>query len=154
MSEKVHLADMENVMEDTLSAGGTVTFTITGTSMRPLLFHERDQAELERRIDEYKRGDVIFYKRKTGVFVLHRIVKFKDGEYTVCGDGQVDLESGILPNQILARAIGFTRNGKSIDINSLTYKIYSQLWIIARPFRGYIFALTSRIKKVLSLIKK
>jgi ABC-type bacteriocin/lantibiotic exporter with double-glycine peptidase domain len=151
MSDQVRLVDMEGVMEDTLGAGGTVTFTITGTSMRPLLISGRDQAILERRTDQYRRGDIAFYKRTDGTFVLHRIVKFKGGEYTMCGDAQVALETDILPSQIIARATGFIRKGKSVSTGRLSYQLYSQLWIIARPYRGYIFALVGRIKKVFSL---
>ena len=49
-----------------------------------------------------KKRDIILYKRDSGQYVLHRIVKVKDNTFTLVGDNQHELEHGIRLDQILA----------------------------------------------------
>lgn len=69
-------------VDELLKAGKTVQIGPQGYSMYPLLVPGRDQvivAPAER--ERYKRGDVVLYRRDGSILVLHRIWKYKKGEY-------------------------------------------------------------------------
>ena len=77
---EVSFAELMPIIEDAFSQGLSVTLPITGNSMRPLFRHKRDSVVLSA-CDPYslKRGDVPLYQRENGQYVLHRIVRVKQG---------------------------------------------------------------------------
>ena len=63
------------VLQDEFAAGCEVALTVTGSSMEPLLRHLRDQVILmppEKYVP--KTGDIVFFRREDGAWVLHRII--------------------------------------------------------------------------------
>ena len=65
-----------------------------------------------------KVGDVPLYKRDSGQYVLHRIVKIKRGEYTMKGDNRTALEKGITDRHIIGVLTGIVRNGKTYPVET------------------------------------
>ena len=124
MEEKIGLSDISDVMLEVLKTGGEVRFTSNGWSMAPLLTNGGQQIILVPPTRPLKKGDIAFYRRKSGQFVLHRVVHVKEGVYTFCGDNQVEFEPGITPDQVLAVMIGYIRDGKRYDLSGLGYSLY------------------------------
>lgn len=139
-------------MSEKLQSGGEVSFTVSGTSMQPLIFDRKDTVTLKRFEGKLKKYDVPFYRRDNGQFVLHRVIKVqKNGNYTCRGDNQNVKEFDVRDDQIIGVMSSFTRKGKSINVaKSLGYKIYCRLWQLLRHFRlvGYYF---KRIKEILKI---
>ena len=94
--------------------------------MLPLIVQDRDSVVLMRNKETpAKKHDIVFYRRKSGQFVLHRVMKVeKDGSYTMCGDNQTVLEKGIEKEQIIGYVSRLYKGEKERDMRSLTYRLY------------------------------
>ena len=143
--KQIELADYEEIIAEKLNNGGKVEFTITGNSMTPLLYNKRDSVVLEKKDSDYKKGDIIFYKRENSQYVLHRIVgKNKDG-FILCGDFQRILEYSVKDKQIFGYVVEIERKGKTFKINSRLYKIYSSFWMGIRPCRKLFMVIINKV---------
>lgn len=145
--KKVSLEDMYPIIKEQLENGGTVKMPVTGTSMLPLLIEGRDYVEIVK-CDAPKTGDIIFYRRDDGHFVLHRIIGKDEKGYILCGDNQVIKEYGICDNHIIGVVKSIKRKGKSFSVEKLSYRIYSCLWITLLPIRNIIMFPIRRSKKL------
>ncbi len=119
----VNLTEFWPVMKEVIDSDGEFTFYPHGISMLPLIRPGEDQVVLVKPTD-VKKGDAVFYLRDNGQFVLHRIVKIKNGEYTMCGDNQFILERGIKDKHILAKMKALIRDGEIIDESNKKYRKY------------------------------
>ena len=125
MHKAVAMAQLYPIIEETLKAGGCITFASTGASMMPMLRREGDSVTLEPVKEELRRNDVVLYRRDSGQFVLHRIVGMdRDGDYILCGDNQLTLEHHVGQRQIIGRLLAFTRKGRRIACTSIRYRAY------------------------------
>ena len=142
MSEKneLKLKDLWPLIEEKINSGAKVTINPGGISMLPLVLAGRDSVVLEKVPGKLKKYDVVLYKRRSGMFVLHRIVGIKDGKYVMCGDNEYVREYGIEHDAIRAYMTMVIRKKKEISIKSFKYKLYSMIrvkyqhikWIIKR----------------------
>lgn len=142
--EEFSLAEYDETIRIVLDSGGEFTIYPKGTSMLPLIRQGRDSVTLSKPSAPLKRGDIAFYLRDNGQYVLHRVVGVGGGSYTMCGDNQTVPEKGIEPRQIIGTAVKISRDGKQVQ-DKLSYKIYKMLWrgfFIRRVFLrlGRIFA--------------
>ncbi len=142
----ISLNEIYPVIKEQIESGGTVQLPITGTSMIPLLVWGRDSVHLQK-CENAKKGDIIFYRRDNGQFVLHRIIG-KDGNgYILCGDNQWVKEYGIKNHNIIAVVTEITRKGKKFGVEKKSYKLYSKLWTAVLPLRRYFLFIIRRIIK-------
>ena len=137
-------------MNEILEAGGEVTFTITGTSMLPMLHHGVDKVILVKPSRPLRKYDLPLYRRDNKQFVLHRVVKVKpDGTYIMCGDNQVVLEDCVRPDQIIGLVRGFYRNGTYFGASDPRYRFYCHLWVdfftVRKAFR-FLKSLPRRVR--------
>lgn len=132
MENKINTYPMEAlapIICEFLAEGKSVTVTARGNSMRPMLFDLRDRLTLSPcHPDTLNIGDVIFYRRDNGNYVVHRIVEKEDGNFTLMGDCQAYKERDIRPEQVLARVTSFVRRGKEISCTDNGYLRYSRFW--------------------------
>lgn len=94
----VRLVDTQEYMKmirALLEDGQEVSMIVTGNSMRPFLKHGRDKICMKKTDRKLRKGDIVFYRRENGQYVMHRILKCGDQSYTLLGDGQIVPESGI-----------------------------------------------------------
>ena len=150
MNERIDLREMEPLIEEMLTKNGSVTLTVAGMSMQPMIYHRRDTFTLERPEFPLKKYDLPLYKREDGSFILHRIIKVhKDGSYTCRGDNQRQKEYPVLENQIIGVVKKFTRNGKEISVeHSLGYFLYTRTWAFFRHFKKYYKYVSPIIRKM------
>lgn len=129
MKESFELADTVGVISEAVACGGSFTLYPMGTSMLPTLKAERDSVTLVK-AEGIKKGDIILYKRATGQYVLHRIVKLsKDGSYVLCGDNQRAFEKNVRPEDVLFLVEAYERNGRTVKRSSPSFCIQ---WRYAR----------------------
>ena len=101
MSDTSSLRDSEPLFRAIIEGGGVFTLRPQGKSMLPTIVPGRDTVSIVKPEGEVQLWDVLFYKREDGNFVLHRVVRMEKDGYTLCGDGQVDLEYGVRTEQII-----------------------------------------------------
>ena len=136
--------------EDELREHGRFIFTNKGASMQPLIRPGRDVIEISARREPLKRFDAVVYKDGQGRYVLHRIIRVKNGAYDILGDNNWRMERGVKDGQIIGVLTGVLRDGKRrVDFDSASYKLYLLLWCRLYPVRIAIKKLISWTKSVL-----
>ena len=87
-----------------------------------------------------KKGDIAFFRRRDGNFVLHRVRKIRaDGSLVMNGDAQNWCET-ILPDQVLAVVTAFSRSGKkTVSASAFRVRLRDLLWYPTRPVRPFLF---------------
>ena len=93
-------------------------YTNVGDSMEPVI-REGNLLIIEAVKKPLKVGDVPLYKRDSGQYVLHRIVKIRRGEYTMKGDNRTVLENGITESHIIGVLTGIVRDGKTYPVETV-----------------------------------
>lgn len=120
-------------ISQTIANGGSFVLTVTGNSMRPTLVPGRDQVCLAAP-EVLKPGDIVFFQRPAGEFILHRILRKRNGVYIVNGDSQNWTET-VSPRQIIGVVSRICRKGKWHDMDSASMRCYSFLWRGTRAVR-------------------
>ncbi len=141
----VDMACVSPLISEVLASGNSVELTVSGNSMRPLLTHRVSRVRLSA-TDRFQIGDVVFYQRDSGAFVLHRIVKRTGLVYTMRGDNQIVAEPGIRHDQILAVMTGYSRDGIHWhETGHVPYVLYRVYWIHSWFLRRLLRAVKRRI---------
>ena len=139
-------------VEGLLSRGQSVEIYPTGYSMYPLVIPGRDRAVLApfiRQRDQVRKGDVLLFRRKHSILVLHRVCRVgADGVYFV-GDNQKEVEGPIPYNQIVGKATAFVRKGRRISVGRPMYRILTGLWLWLRPIRPLFWTITKGARTLL-----
>jgi len=118
------LKEYWELIELSIANGGEFRLYHKGISMMPLLRQGVDSVVLVSP-DNIKKYDIVMYRRDNGDMVMHRIVKMKSNQLTMCGDNHFELEKGIRPEQVLAKVKGIYRGEEYVDIeNNKRYKKY------------------------------
>lgn len=134
---------------ESINSGKDVRIKISGYSMYPLVSNWRDSVLLTK-ADKIKKGDVPLIQREDGKYVLHRVVKIKEGMFALRGDYEQKIEYPVSPDGVVAVAKGFYRNEKFISCESLIYKIYKAFWMntaMIRPLMLKLLAIRSSKKQ-------
>lgn len=122
---------MTKKFEDIINEQGQLVYTNVGDSMYPLI-KPRDLLVIKKVTAPLKKNDTPLYKRDSGQYVLHRIVKIKNGEYYICGDNRAFIERGITDRHIIGVLTDIVREGRTIPVNSPEFKSYVKLLPLRR----------------------
>lgn len=125
------LSEIESVMTEKLEAGGTVSFSPKGSSMLPMLRSEGDSVTLKKPPADIKKGTVALFVSTEGGkrhYVLHRLVKVKNGLYTFCGDNRRECDEPVQYERIIGVVTGYESRGKKRGVDELWYRLYS-VWM-------------------------
>ena len=137
-------------IEGLLAQGQTIQVQPQGYSMYPMFVPGRDEAIIGPvQIAPLKRGDVVLYRRESGILVLHRICRVrKDGFYMV-GDNQSEVEGPLQGTQIKGILTGFIRKGKYRSVKNPVYRLASRMWLFLRPARPVLSRMAAAVKRTL-----
>ena len=124
-----------SVLRELTEEGKEVSMRIAGNSMVPFLVHERDYIYFKKPDRILRKGDMVFYQRRDGSFVMHRICKVKDGQYYMVGDGQTVIEGPIEEYQIFALITQVNRKGKISKPGDFCWDFFEKIWINLIPYR-------------------
>ena len=127
-----------SMLRDLTEQGKEVGMPVFGSSMSPFLIHERDYIYFRKADKELKKGDIVFYQRSNGQFVMHRICKVGKEGYYIVGDAQTEIEGPVLRKQIFAEIYKVRRKGKILDHKSFWWKFFQYIWINMIPVRPWI----------------
>ena len=64
-----------SALRELVASGQTVSVRIAGNSMAPFLVDTRDSICFRAPDRPFRRGDMVFYQRETGQYVMHRIAR-------------------------------------------------------------------------------
>lgn len=148
MKNKISFEQIAPIIEEKLKSGDSVTITPTGFSMRPMLFGSKSTVTLSQPPQQLKKYDLPLYRRSNGEYVIHRVIKCCcNGTYTMCGDNQSTVETGIDHSQIIGVVTSFVRKTKSVSCSSAMYRLYCSFWVFIRPLRKYIYKAINFIRR-------
>lgn len=114
--------------EDYIEQEGKLIYKNVGTSMMPLIRQGKDLMVIEKPQGRLKKYDVPLYKRDSGQYVLHRILKVRENDYVICGDHCYRKEYGITDRHIIGVLTAVIRDGKEIPVTDRRYRMYVRLW--------------------------
>ena len=109
--------------EEEIQRSGYLLYRNVGDSMLPLIRQGRDLVLISRkpegRLNKY---DVPLYKRDSGQYVLHRILKVRKDDYMICGDNRWQRETGITDRHIIGVLTAVIRDGKQLPVTDRRYR--------------------------------
>ena len=140
----------KSTFEEEISKTGKLIYTSVGNSMMPIIRENCDILIIEKVSGRLKKYDIPLYKRASGQYVLHRILKIRKDSYVTCGYNRWKKEYDITDDNIIGVLTGIVRNGKKISVSDIKYKIYVHLWCDLFPIRAVIlrikYYITRRLK--------
>ena len=131
--------------EEQLAKNGKLIYTNQGDSMLPLIKQDRDLLIIEPVHGRLKKYDVPLYRRDSGQYVLHRILKVREDDYVICGDNRWVREYGIQDRHIIGVLTAVVRNGKEIAVTDWKYRLYVHLWCDLFPIRAFIVHVINKL---------
>lgn len=136
------------LIEATITENAVFPLEVTGTSMTPTLYSNRDVVHLvSPDCKTPEKYDIVLFKRTDGTVILHRIIKIlSENRFLINGDSQVWTEE-INSSQIIAVTKSYSRNNKTISCVTTGYKIKSALWCSTRKLRPFLFKVSGIIKR-------
>ena len=124
-----------DILRTVIDEGKEVNMRVLGSSMAPFVVHERDTIYFKRPERKLKKGDIAFFQRNNGQYVVHRIYKVKGDEYYFVGDNQTLIEGPIEKGQIFAIVTRVIRKGKEIRPGDPWWLFFEKIWINMIPLR-------------------
>ena len=124
------------LMVEAFNENKTFSFPVKGSSMRPLF--KNDYVVTLKKIDDYKIGDILFFRRDDGAFVLHRLRRIENDILYIVGDHQTGLER-VRKDQLIGKVIDYKKyNNKIYYLKGVKYKFYK--FIVKFKIVRFIFS--------------
>ena len=139
--KQVDTREYVSVLREIAEEGKVVSMLIAGSSMAPFLCHNRDYIYFTKPERELRRGDMVFYQRDSGRYVMHRIYRVKHEGYYMVGDAQTQIEGPLRRDQIFAVITQVKRDGKMIRPGDFWWEFFEHIWIRIVPARRIVTAL-------------
>lgn len=147
-SEELSLEQLMPLFQEALDSGRNIIFSPRGVSMLPMIRQGIDRVQLSPLPKELKKYDLPLYRRRNGIYVLHRIVKVGT-TYTCIGDNQYQLETGLSYDQMIGVVTALYRGNRKISVNSFGYQVYCRVWHFSRPIRHLFLRGISFLRRLL-----
>ena len=128
----------EVLLEDAgklLAEGREVCITPKGNSMLPFIRNGEDSVTLKK-LPGAEVGDIVLARLGDRHYVLHRVIRARDGALTLMGDGNISGTEQCLQQDIMGTAVRINdrKPGKGA------------LWRTLKPIRRYLLAIYRRLK--------
>lgn len=136
-----------------LEEGQAIEIHPYGFSMYPLITSPSDSVIVcPVEAETLKTGDILLYRRESGLLVLHRICRIKKDGFYFTGDNQTEIEGPLQAQQLLAKVTHIRRKGHTFSIKHPIYRVCSRIWLILRPVRPLISRPIGKIWRTLQRI--
>lgn len=146
MSDPIYIAEYDALIREVLASGGEFRLYPHGTSMLPLIRQGVDSVALrglDRAVQKY---DILFYQRRDGSYILHRVKEVTDQGLILWGDNHTMLEYGVTEDMIIGYAARIFRGETELDCQSLRYRLYLWLWQF-KAIRSLVLAVAYHLRK-------
>lgn len=144
---------MYQKIEEELLRNGYGFFQTVGDSMEPLLHNRKSTVVIQRKKERLKLNDVALYRRPTGEYVLHRVIKVLKDTYLICGDNRVWKEN--VPEEwVIGVMTGFYEDERDdyISCNSKSYRKYLRRYKVRFTVLQWKHFLGKGIRKLIYFI--
>jgi len=128
LSDPIYIAEYDGLIREVLASDGEFRLYPHGTSMLPLIRQGRDSVALRALDRPARKWDVLFYQRRDGSYILHRVKAVTHEGMILWGDNHTMLEHGVTDDQIIGYAARIFRDEREVDCQSLGYRLYLWLW--------------------------
>ncbi len=135
-----------STLKEVVNEGNDVSLIISGGSMSPFLVHHRDAILIGKPTEPLKRGDMVFYQRATGQYVMHRIRWVRPEGLYIIGDAQTVTEGPVNPKWVFAIVKKVQRKGKWIGPEDRWWRFFATVWLWVVPLRRVILWGVGKIK--------
>ena len=142
-----------SVLRELVEDGREVSLLVSGSSMSPFLAHQRDYIYFKKPDRELRKGEMVFYQRRSGQFVMHRIWKVKNEKDYMVGDAQQEIEGPLERDQIFAIITKVQRKGKWIEPGDFWWEFFEKVWINIVPVRRVLVKMYGVVYKLKSWIR-
>lgn len=137
-----------SVLKELVEEGHEVRLQIAGESMVPFLRHNRDEVFFRKPIGALKKGDIVFYQREGGQFVMHRIQRVKPEGYFIIGDNQTVAEGPVAKTQIFGVVTKVIRDGVEMGPGDFWWEFFENVWIRMIPLRRCVMRVYRCLLKI------
>ena len=127
--------DYLNILKEQALAGKEVSMIVSGNSMSPFLEHGRDVIYFTAPAAAPRRGDMIFFTRPDGSFVMHRMSRREGEEFYAVGDNQSMEEGPFALGCIFAVVTRVKRKGRMIRPSDMIWMFFRYVWLNIIPLR-------------------
>ncbi|MEE1031469.1 MAG: S24/S26 family peptidase [Ruminococcus sp.] len=149
MQEKIKTRTVDtttymDVLKELVNEGREVPLLIAGNSMSPFLIDKRDTILISPIKEPLRVGDMAFFQRASGQYVMHRIQYIRKNketgteEYYFLGDAQYLTEGPIPREQIFGLITKVCRKDKWIEPGNFWWEFFRRIWLKIVPFRRVI----------------
>lgn len=146
--KQVDTYEYVSVLKELVEEGREVSMIISGSSMSPFLCHERDRVFFKAPDRPLRVGDMVFFQRRSGQYVLHRICRIKDGSFYIVGDAQTAIEGPVAREQIFALVTKVQRKGRILAPGDFWWEFFARVWLRLIPLRPVLSRIYGLIRKV------
>jgi hypothetical protein len=146
LSDPIYIAEYDALIREVLASGGEFRLYPHGTSMLPLIRQGVDSVALrglDRAVQKY---DILFYQRRDGSYILHRVKEVTDQGLILWGDNHTMLEYGVTEDMIIGYAARIFRGETELDCQSLRYRLYLWLWQF-KAIRSLVLPVAYHLRK-------
>ncbi len=144
-------ADVFPVAEQIMQKGCGIRFTVTGSSMWPLIRHNQDSVLLKALSRPARLGDIVLARLEGDKtkYILHRVVRIHGKNMLETAGDNCTITDGIIDRkQIVGRVEIIYRGPIVIDCNHAVWRILFTLWRHCFPFRGSLLKLLTIMCKL------
>ena len=124
--------------ETLLRHGAELPLVVSGESMLPFLRPGLDTVYLKAIDAPLRRGDVAFYRRADGSYVLHRVFRAEAGRYWFLGDAQSRVEGPLDASCVFAYVTAVRRGDALLRPESLIWRLFAGPWLKAVRCRRFV----------------
>ncbi len=137
-----------SALRELTEAGREVSMRIAGSSMSPFLIHNRDTITFRKPDRPLRAGDMVFYQRRSGQFVMHRICRIRPEGLYIVGDAQTEIEGPVCPDQVFAVITRVHRKGRWIGPEDFWWRFFAGPWRWLLPLRPLLTRLYRPIYRI------
>lgn len=135
IERSVESKEYMSVLRELAEEGKVIFIRVIGRSMSPFLCHDRDYIYFTKPGRELRRGDMVFYQRDNGQYVMHRIVRVRKDGYYMAGDAQTQIEGPLRRDQIFALITQVKRKDRILQPGDFWWEFFEHVWIRILPLR-------------------
>lgn len=132
-------------VKECIKEGKDVKIVAKGNSMLPLI-RTGDTVVLTKP-HRIKEGMVVLVEPKPGFYLLHRVIKLSSEDMVLSGDGNVGLKEVVPYTCVVAVVKTLYRGSKTIQSNSLLWKLHHYIWPKNKFLRKYSLKVYRKTRK-------